>query len=57
MCYLTCRPATATITLYSILTTGDITKVTDAKIVVYTCDFDALGTETKVSTKLSCTYA
>jgi len=29
--------------------TGDITKVKDAKIVVYTCDFDAMATETKAS--------
>ena len=42
------RPIRATITLYAYDSTGDITKVTDAKIVVYTCDFDALGTETKV---------
>ncbi|XP_065907304.1 T-complex protein 1 subunit theta-like [Dysidea avara] len=26
---------------------GDVTKVKDAKIVVYTCEFDAMGTETK----------
>jgi len=31
------------------VTVGDVTKVKDAKIVVYTCDFDAMGTETKVS--------
>ena len=27
---------------------GDVTKVKDAKVAVYTCDFDAMGTETKV---------
>jgi len=28
---------------------GDVTKVKDAKVAVYTCDFDAMGTETKVA--------
>ena len=36
---------------------GDITSVKDAKIAVFSCPFDCMVTETKVSTLLKCYYS
>ena len=42
--YYSPAPSVSTTVL---LSTGDVTKITKARVAVYTCPFDAMNTETK----------